>query len=55
MISLFEPAYPSESLKAIVKERVQITISFGLPGYWSTRMAEQLLNTIEVMETVPLD
>ena len=61
MISLFEPAYPSENaLNAIVnsdevRQRKRLHCSFGLPGYWlKPAMAQLLLNTIQRLETLPL-
>ena len=61
MISLFEPAYPSESaLHAIVNSDdtrlcKRLHHSFGLPGYWiHPDTAEELLNRIEHLETLPL-
>ena len=62
MISLFEPAYPSEkALKAIVnrtepRQRKRLRYCFGLPGYWlQPKTAQLLLNTITPMETVELN
>ena len=61
MISLFEPAYPSENaLQTIVNcgdERVRkkLRYTFGLPGYWvQPAMANLLLNRIEKLETLSL-
>ena len=61
IISLFEPSYPSEkALHDIVnsndsRQSKQLRYAFGLPGYWlDPRMAEQLLNTIIRLESVPL-
>ena len=61
MISLFEPAYPSEhELRAIVnsneaRQMKYLRNSFGLPGYWlQPAMAGQLLKTIKSLETLPL-
>ena len=61
MISLFEPAYPSEKeLQAIVnskeiRRRKRLRYSFGLPGYWIEPVMAHLLNTIKRLEAVPLD
>lgn len=61
MISLFEPAYPSENaLHAIVnsddvRQSKQLRCSFGLPGYWlQPAMAQRLLTIIKRLETLPL-
>lgn len=61
MISLFEPAYPSENeLHAIVnnddtRKIKRLRNAFGLPGYWlHPAMARRLLNTIARLETLPL-
>ena len=61
MISLFEPAYPSEkALNAIVNSKdirqlKRLRNAFGLPGYWLTpAMARRLLTTIQRLETMPL-
>ena len=61
MISLFEPAYPSENeLRMIVnsqdpRQLKRLHNAFGLPGYWLTpATAKQLLTTIDQLETVPL-
>ena len=62
MISLFEPAYPSEKdLQAIVNSdetrRIKrLRYSFGLPGYWiEPALAGHLLHTIKRLEALPLD
>ena len=62
MISLFEPAYPSENtLRSIVnsderRQSKRLRNAFGLPGYWiQPTMAQQLLNTIGRLETLELE
>ena len=61
MISLFEPAYPSEkALHAIVnsdegRKSRRLIHSFGLPGYWlHPNTAKRLLNIVKPLETLPL-
>ena len=61
MISLFEPAYPSENaLHEIVnsdeaRQRKRLRNAFGLPGYWiNPEIAQVLLNRIKRLETLPL-
>ena len=61
MISLFEPAYPSENdLRAIVnsgeaRQSKRLRYAFGLPGYWiQPNIAKTLLNKIKRLETLPL-
>ena len=61
VISLFEPAYPSEDeLQAIVnseetRKLKKLIYTFGLPGYWiNPVMARILLDKIEHLESLPL-
>ena len=61
MISLFEPAYPSEnSLRAIVnsdnsRQSKRLRNAFGLPGYWlKPSMANLLASKIKCLESLPL-
>lgn len=61
MISLFEPAYPSEkALHAIVnssesRQSKKLHHAFGLPGYWiKPEIAKNLLKTIKQLDTLPL-
>ena len=61
MISLFEPAYPSENdIHAIVNSddkgyQTKLRYTFGLPGYWvQPAMARLLLKKIEKLESLPL-
>ena len=61
MISLFEPAHPSESeLRSILNSREirksrQLYNAFGLPGYWlHPAMANHLLSQIRRLESLPL-
>ena len=61
MISLFEPAYPSEkSLLSIVnssnsRQIKRLRYAFGLPGYWiQPEIAQLLLNKINRLQTLPL-
>lgn len=62
IISLFEPAYPSEdNIRKIInsddrRKKKRLRNSFGLPGYWlEPKMARQLLNRIKKLETLPLE
>ena len=61
IISLFEPAYPSEkALQAIVnsndvRKSKRLRNCFGLPGYWlHPAMANNLLNRITQLASLPL-
>ena len=61
IISLFEPAYPSEEgLQTILNSKVdrqfkRLRYAFGLPGYWlHPEKAKQLLATIKCLETKKL-
>ena len=61
IISLFEPAYPSEkALKTVIssdepRRRKRLRYAFGLPGYWlQPNLAQQLLTRINCLETFPL-
>tara|TARA_B100000674_G_scaffold458659_1_gene435108 strand:+ start:9520 stop:10275 length:756 start_codon:yes stop_codon:yes gene_type:complete len=61
MISLFEPAYPSENaLNSVVNSKEvrhsrRLRHAFGLPGYWiQPVLAQLLLNKIDCLETRPL-
>ena len=62
IITLFEPAYPSEdSLQAIVNSRdirraKPLHHAFGLPGYWiHPKAAKILLNRVKQLETMTLE
>ena len=62
IVSLFEPAYPSEeALKTIVnsddsRQLKRLRHAFGLPGYWiNPDTAKKLLNNIGRLETKTLN